>query len=222
MATAVPGEDLRSPNEDRRGSGNARRTPDEIRRAPDEFRRAPNKKGRIDGKKMILLLIILIIILLAAVTVLLFTVLNAKTAAAETASVTASSPAMRDANAPLGQYEGKSDEEIQETEPHLGGNVQYLYHPTSYESGKDEAELRIENVPGNHYLMKVQITLDETGEVIYTSGLIEPNYHVQTAPLDKELAAGVYDATALFYAIDPDTETEVGTAGAKITITVES
>lgn len=90
------------------------------------------------------------------------------------------------------------------------------------EDGSSEAELRIENIEANHHLMRVEITLDDTGEVLYTSGLIEPGYHIQSVPLNRVLPAGTYAATALFTAYDPATEEEAGKAAAKIIITVEN
>ena len=165
------------------------------------------------------LFIVIIILLLAVVALLLFLLLRPSDADNETA------PAMRNANASLGQYEGKTDEEIQAELNRIveEGMFNISINPDiTMESGDSEAELRIENVPGNQYLMSVEITLDDTGEVIYKSGLIEPNYHIQSAPLDVKLAAGTYSATAIFTAHDPDTEAEAGTAGAKITITIKS
>lgn len=55
-------------------------------------------------------------------------------------------------------------------------NISINTTPT-FTNGKAEGPLQIENVPGNQYLMQVQITLDDTGELIYQTGLIEPNHH---------------------------------------------
>jgi len=172
------------------------------------------------AKKKNLLLIIIAALLLAVLALLLYILLRPSSADEQSAH-----SAMRNANATLGQYEGKTDEEIQAELNRIveEGMFNISINPNiTMESGDSEAELRIENVPGNQYLMSVEITLDDTGEVIYKSGLIEPNYHIQFAPLDKKLAAGSYNATAAFTAYDPDTEAEIGVAGAKITITVQS
>jgi hypothetical protein len=89
-----------------------------------------------------------------------------------------------------------------------------------FADGKSEGSLEIENVPGNRYSMVVQITLDDTGELVYDSGLIDPNYHIQRDTLDVELEKGEYPATATFFAYDPDTEEQMGSAAGKITIIV--
>lgn len=132
---------------------------------------------------------------------------------------------VRDAGMTQGQLQGKTTEQIQAELDRIvedgmfnitvNGNIQMA-------SGEDEAELMIENVPGNQYLMQVTITRDDTGEAVYTSGIVDPNYHIQTAKLDVVLSAGDYPCTAIFSALDPETEEEVGQAAAKTTIHVAS
>jgi len=133
------------------------------------------------------------------------------------------SSAKRDPNAALGQLEGKSEKEIRDELNRIVEEGMFnvsINTKVKMENGKSEADLRIENVPSNHYLMKVQITLDDTGEVIYTSGLIEPNYHIQSAPLDQELEKGAYKATALFMACDTDTGDVIGKTSVQFEIQV--
>ena len=129
----------------------------------------------------------------------------------------------RAAGAQLGQLEGKTEEEIQKELNRIVEegmfNISINTAPI-FENGGAEGPLQIENVPGNRYLMQVQITLDDTGELIYKTGLIEPNHHIQNTKLDVELGKGEYLATAVFNAYDPETEEYVGSAGAKLTITV--
>ena len=129
----------------------------------------------------------------------------------------------RAADAQLGQLEGKTEEEIQAELNRIVEegmfNISINTAPT-FENGKAEGPLQIENVPGNRYLMQVLITLDDTGELIYQTGLIEPNHHIQSAKLDVELEKGEYLATAVFNAYALETEEYVGSAGAKMTITV--
>ena len=83
-----------------------------------------------------------------------------------------------------------------------------------------EGDVRIENVPSNHYLMQVKVVRDDTGEAVYRTGMIEPNHHIQRARLDVDLDAGSYPCTAVFYAYEPDTEEPVGQAAAKMTVVV--
>ena len=90
-----------------------------------------------------------------------------------------------------------------------------------FPDGRSPGELRIENVPGNRYLMRVVIVEDATGQQIYETDLIEPNYHIQADTLDVPLAAGNYECTAMFYAYDPESEDVIGQAAAEIAVIVE-
>lgn len=129
----------------------------------------------------------------------------------------------RDPNAAVGQLEGKTQEEIQAELDRIVEEGMFnisIASTVQLEDGTSEAELRIENVPNNPYLMKVEITRDDTGDTIYTSGLIEPNHHIQKAKLDVDLDAGDYPCTAVFYAHDKEDEHLIGQAAAKLTVQV--
>lgn len=123
----------------------------------------------------------------------------------------------------LGQLEGKTAEEIQAELDRVVEEGMFNISISSlveFADGTSEGDLRIENVPGNHYLMRVFIIRDDNGEQIYETDLIEPNYHIQSDTLDVDLPAGTYPCTAVFYAYDPETEDEIGQAAAQITVHV--
>lgn len=131
----------------------------------------------------------------------------------------------RDPNAALGQLEGKTQEEIQaELDRRVEEGMLSISIASTVEfaDGQSEGALKIENSPSNHYLMRVEITRDDTGETVYASGIIEPNHHIQTAKLAVDLDAGEYPCTAAIHALDRDTEEPVGQAAAKMTIVVQS
>lgn len=124
-----------------------------------------------------------------------------------------------------GQLEGKTEAEIQAELDRIVEEGMFnisIASVVQFADGTSEGELRIENVPGNRYLMKVDITRDDTGETVYTSDMIEPDYHIQRDTLDVDLPAGTYPCTAVFTAYDPETESEVGKAAAQITLQVQS
>lgn len=131
----------------------------------------------------------------------------------------------RDRYGELGQLEGKSTEEIQAM---LNSQVDEgmfniaIAQMVEFESGTSEGDWEIENVPGNRYLMQVTVTRDDNGSVVYESGILDPNYHIQRAPLAYDLPAGNYPCTAVFTALDPETEEMVGQAGAKVMVQVKS
>ncbi|WP_251211826.1 hypothetical protein [Adlercreutzia murintestinalis] len=123
----------------------------------------------------------------------------------------------------LGQLEGKTEEEIVAELNRAVDEGMFnisISSNVTFEDGTSEGDLRIENVPGNRYLMQVDIKRDDTGETIYESGILEPNYHIQSDKLSTDLDAGTYECTAEFHALDPDSEEEVGTAAAKLVINV--
>lgn len=91
-----------------------------------------------------------------------------------------------------------------------------------FENGTSAGTAFIENVPSNRYVLKVTITTDSNGEVVYQSGGIRPDSTIETITLSQNLAAGVYPATATFTAYDPDSLQEVGQAAAKVTLVVKN
>lgn len=91
-----------------------------------------------------------------------------------------------------------------------------------FENGTAPGTAFIENVPSNKYVLKVTITTDSNGEVVYQSGGIKPDSTIETITLSQPLGAGVYPATATFSAYDPDTLQEVGQAAAKVTLVVKN
>lgn len=81
-----------------------------------------------------------------------------------------------------------------------------------------EGEARIENIPANRYHMQVDIYLDDTGEKVFSSKLIQPGYSLEYIKLNRDLAPGMYPATAAFNAITKEELQLFGTAGAKINL----
>lgn len=125
----------------------------------------------------------------------------------------------------LGQLDGKSKEEIQAELDRIVEEGMFNISISRYVSlptGNSEGEFRIENSPANRYNMQVDIARSDTGETIYESDILEPNYHIQYAKLDQVLPAGTYDCIATFHALDPETDQEIGQAACAITILVSS
>jgi hypothetical protein len=91
-----------------------------------------------------------------------------------------------------------------------------------FESGSAAGNLGIENPRYNVYPMVVQIFLDDTGEMIYDSGGIIPDQHIDNAKLSVNLKAGTYKATAYLNAYDPDTKVWQGKQAAALIITVRN
>lgn len=90
-----------------------------------------------------------------------------------------------------------------------------------FADGTSPGEMRAENTKANHYHMKISIALDDTGEVVYTSGGIKPGQGISEITLARDLPAGSYAATATFTAFEQESLQEIGQAAANITIVVE-
>ena len=122
-----------------------------------------------------------------------------------------------------GMIEGRTKEEIQEL---LNTVVQEgMFHisinPTpSFEDGKSEGNLCIENIKANHYYTRVVLTLDDTGEEIFESKGLKPGQYIQDVELEKNLKKGTYPATAQFIITDPETLKDIGKVNTQLTLTV--
>lgn len=87
-------------------------------------------------------------------------------------------------------------------------------------SQTQKGNLNIKNPQTNAYPVNVVITDDETGDVIYTSGAIEPGEEVRQVQLEKSLAKGTYHATARFSLYDPKTKSKKGEVAAGVSFVV--
>ena len=89
-----------------------------------------------------------------------------------------------------------------------------------FADGTSEGSLMIVNEEVNNYPQVVEISRDDTGELIYKSGAIPVGSKIESAKLSVDLDHGTYKCTALFYNVDPDTGDYLGCAGAVVTVTV--
>ena len=87
-------------------------------------------------------------------------------------------------------------------------------------NGTSTGNLMIVNESINRYPQVVEITRNDTGEPIYKSGAIPVGSKIEKAKLDVDLDAGIYECTALFYNVNPETGDSLGCAGAIVTITI--
>ncbi|MBQ7923244.1 MAG: hypothetical protein IJ325_11855 [Clostridia bacterium] len=90
----------------------------------------------------------------------------------------------------------------------------------NFREGTAEGNLMIVNEGINRYPQVVEISRNDTGEMIYKSGAIPVGSKIEHAKLSVDLPAGTYDCTAMFYNVDPNTGSYLGCAGAIISITV--
>lgn len=144
---------------------------------------------------------------------------------AQSEDVSASSGLVYDESAVSGGWESLTEEEIvaslnEKLEEGLI-NISMNTSPV-FADGTSEGNLMIVNEEVNNYPQVVELFRNNTGELIYTSGAIPVGSKIERAALDVDLEAGTYECTAMFHSVDPDTGETVGSAGAVITITVQS
>ena len=128
-----------------------------------------------------------------------------------------------DPNAQDGQAPYKSAEEMQAELDRVVEEGMFnisIAGAIQFDDGASEGTAYIENVPGNRYNMRVRITEDATGDVLYESGVLKPNQLIEQIALTKDLDQGSYPATATFTALDPSSYDEVRQAAAKVVVNV--
>lgn len=128
-----------------------------------------------------------------------------------------------DSNAIQGQAPYKTAEELQAELNRIVDEGMFNISIASvirFADGASAGTAYIENVPGNRYDMQVTITLDSDGSEVYRSGVLAPDSYIGDITLSQNLAAGEYDATATFTALNGETHEEEGKAAAKISLVV--
>ncbi|GAX46503.1 hypothetical protein [Pseudolactococcus reticulitermitis] len=88
-------------------------------------------------------------------------------------------------------------------------------------SQTQEGTLHIRNPKNNTYPVNVVIIEDQTGDIIYTSGAIEPGEEVSHVRLEKKLSKGTYQTTAHFSLYDPVTKAKKGEVAAGVNVIVD-
>ncbi len=88
---------------------------------------------------------------------------------------------------------------------------------------KDDGDINwlIENPVDQGKLIRVEVFLTDSEDPIYETGFIQPGYHIEKAPLARELDPGTYPCSATFHLYDQDTEEYINKAYVRnMTLTV--
>lgn len=122
---------------------------------------------------------------------------------------------------PMGDY---SQEELQAmlAERVDEGMIAFSLNTQMLLKGPDaEAPILFENPGNNAKLLKLEITRDDTGETVYSTGYLAPGSYVDSDRLDVRLEPGSYTCTALIRSYRQDTKKLLGQAAAEVTISVQ-
>lgn len=113
----------------------------------------------------------------------------------------------------------------------MGEKVQEGYFETYmttewvFPDGSAEAsEAMLGNSPNNTKPIRCELLLDETGEVLFETGVLPVGALVSPIKLDRELEAGTYDATCMIYLMnekEDGTYEDYSSAGFRVTLTIE-
>lgn len=89
-----------------------------------------------------------------------------------------------------------------------------------FENSSSVGNIYIANPQNNTLDMKVDIYLNETGEIIYKSGILKPGDLIEKDSLRKDIPKGSYDATAIISAVAPNTEVIMGEVELEVKIDI--
>lgn len=102
----------------------------------------------------------------------------------------------------------------------------YMTTEWVFPDGSSEAsEAMLGNSPNNTKPIRCELFLDETGEMLFKTGVIPVGALVSPIKLDRDLDAGVYDATCMIYLMNDKgdgTFEDYSSAGFRVTLTVRN
>lgn len=172
------------------------------------------KEKKFTKKKNVVLIILILLLLLSISGFLGFKWYNAHNIQSQEGQLTGT----------IGTIPGFSPEELQKELQKKADESLFSFNINSkpvFENGESEGNLRIANPHYNVYPITVTIQLEDTNEVIFKSGKIQPNHYIEKAKLTKNLKKGEYKAIATIEAFDPnDNEKFLGKAQAILNITI--
>lgn len=125
-----------------------------------------------------------------------------------------------------------NEENYQQIQEDIGNEVKEGYFETymntdwTFPDGTSETTNAVlGNSPNNKKPIRCEVLLEETDELVFSTGVLPVGAELPAFKLDADLDAGIYDAVCMIYLLD---EAEDGTyidyssAGFHVTITVEN
>lgn len=102
----------------------------------------------------------------------------------------------------------------------------YMTTEWVFPDGSSEAsEAMLGNSPNNTKPIRCELLLGETGEMLFKTGVMPVGTLVSPIKLDKDLDAGVYDATCMIYLMNDKgdgTYEDYSSAGFHVTLTIQN
>lgn len=91
-----------------------------------------------------------------------------------------------------------------------------------FETPSAEGAIMFENPAGNGKYTRLSLVRDDTGEEVYSTGLLQPGTYVENDALDAMVPRGEYDCTALVEAYRTNDKSYIGTVAAGVKVKVGS
>lgn len=125
-------------------------------------------------------------------------------------------------NVIVGPMDGWTDADRQALQDQVDeGMIAFSINTQVVLEGPDaQAPVLFENPSNNAKLLKLELTRDDTGELLYATGFLAPGTYVPKDGLDVRLEPGTYACTALVKSYREDTKQFIGQAAAEVAVTV--
>lgn len=124
-----------------------------------------------------------------------------------------------------GTLTDKSPEDIQSILDQIveGGMVNVSMNgEVVFEDGTSEGALGVENIKENQFFVRVILTNDADGSVLYESQGIKPGQYIDKIKLNKDLPAGEYPCTVTEIITDPDTLEDINQIKVAVKVIVKN
>lgn len=95
------------------------------------------------------------------------------------------------------------------------------YGTISFPAKEKEVQLTLANPEENPCYFQFVIALDETGEILYTSDLIEPGKAIKNLTLARGLEAGEHEAAIQVHTFSLDTQERMNNAVVRTNVSVQ-
>lgn len=124
-----------------------------------------------------------------------------------------------------GTLTDKSPEDIQSILDQIveGGMVNVSMNGVVvFEDGTSEGALGVENIKENQFYVRVILTNDADGSVLYESQGIKPGQYIDKIKLNQDLPAGEYQCTVTEIITDPDTLQDINQIKVAVKLIVQN
>lgn len=102
----------------------------------------------------------------------------------------------------------------------------YMNNQWTFQNGTSETQDAVlGNSPNNKKPVRYEVVLEDTGEVVFATGVLPVGVQLPPFKLDVDLDAGTYEAVCMVYLLDEagdGTYKDSSSAGFNLTITVEN